>query len=434
MATPGWVIRFVARMKERLIAGIDLGSSTIRLAVGQIVMGADKRESFNLIGAVEVPSQGISKGSVTALEDAVSSISACLEQIERQIGLPVTEVYLGLSGPFTSVQSAKGVIGVSRADGEIRPEDVHRVLESARALINPANYEILHILPRRFLVDGQAGIKDPVGMQGIRLEVDAHVIQGLSTPVRNLTKAVFRTGLDIAELVFSPLATAASVLTPRQRDLGVVLINMGAATTNIAVYEEGELLHAATIPLGSDHITSDIAIGLRTSLEVAEQFKRSCVSALANQVDKREELDLRDLGADQSEIVSIRFVSGIVQARVEEIFEKVEQELQKIERSGMLPVGALLTGGGVKLRGMGEVAKATLRLPVSIVAAHQTPTPLSEISHDPAFTTAIGLVLWGYENERREGHQGGGGMKQQGGNIMQKITSPLKKIFKSFIP
>jgi cell division protein FtsA len=422
-------------MKERLIAGIDLGSSTIRLAIGQIVVGQDKRETLNIIGAVEVPSQGISKGAVSALEDAVSSISACLEQAERQIGLPLSEVYMGLSGPYTSVQATKGVIGVSRADGEIRSEDVHRALESARALINPANYEILHILPRRFSVDGQAGIKDPIGMQGIRLEVDAHVIQGLSTPVRNLTKALFRTGLDISEVVFSPLATAAAVLTPRQRDLGVVLINMGASTTSLAVYEEGELLHAATIPLGSDHITSDIAIGLRTSLEVAEQFKRSCVSALANQVDKREELDLRDLGADQSEIVSLRFVSGIVQARVEEIFEKVEQELQKIERSGMLPVGALLTGGGVKLRGMTDVAKATLRLPVSIGISHQTPSPLSDAVQDPAFSTAVGLVVWGFENERGESlGRNGGGTARRGNEVFQKISSPLKKIFKSFIP
>ncbi len=209
---------------------------------------------------------------------------------------------------------------------------------------------------------------------------------------------------------------------------------MGAATTSVVIYEEGELLHAAIIPLGSDHITSDIAIGLRTSLEVAEQFKRSCVSALASQIDKREELDLRDLGAEQSEVVSTRFVSSIVQARAEEIFEKVERELQNIERSGMLPAGALLTGGGVKLRGLSDVAKTVLRLPVSIAAAHQTSSPLSEVVQDPAFSTAIGLVLWGFENERIDGVNHRTIAPSKGGDFFKKIGSPLKKIFKSFIP
>ncbi len=422
-------------MKDRLIAGIDLGSSAIRIAVGQVTQGADKREIFNIIGAVEVGSQGISKGAVSALEDAVSSISLCLEQAERQVGLPVAEVCMGLSGPFTSVQTAHGVVGVSRADGEIRHEDVHRVIESARALINPANYEILHVLPRHFTVDGQNGIKDPIGMQGIRLEVDAHVIQGLSTPVRNLTKAVLRANVDIAELVFSPIATALAVLNSRQRDLGTILVNIGASTTGVAVYEEGELLHAAVVPIGSDHITSDIAIGLRTSLEVAEQFKRSCVSALANQVDKREELDLRDLGADQSEVVSTRYVSTIVQARVEELFEKVEEELQKIERSGMLPAGVVLTGGGVKLRGIIDVAKNVLKLPAGIGMIRENLSPLAETIQDPAFSTAVGLALWGYENEKGTGSRpgesrGGAG----GGKWLEAITSPLKKIFKSFVP
>ncbi|MDP3793803.1 MAG: cell division protein FtsA [Candidatus Uhrbacteria bacterium] len=421
-------------MKEQLIAGLDMGSSHIRLAVGQVFAHSDKREALNLIGAVEVPSQGISKGAVSSLEDAVSSISACLEQIERQIGLPVGEAYVGIGGPFVQVQLAKGVIGVSRVDGEIREEDAHRVIESARSVVNPINYEILHVLPRSFIVDGQGGIKDPVGMQGIRLEVDAHIVQGLATPVRNLTKAVFRTGLDITELVFAPLATAEAVTTPRQRELGVAVVNMGASTTTMAVYEEGELLHAAVIPIGSDHITSDIAIGLRTSLDVAERCKKAYAFASAEQVNKYEEVDLRDLGADESEAVSPRFISDIAQARVEEIFERIEKELKKIERSGMLPAGVVLTGGGVKLKGLIEVAKELLRLPVTIAAASQIATPLLEVVQDPAFSTAIGLVHWGFEGERsgrvRAGFQG----IKQGGEWMKKMSSPLKKIFKSFIP
>lgn len=421
-------------MKEQLIAGIDLGSSHIRLAVGQVSVGQDKRAVLSIIGAVEVPSVGISKGAVSSLEDAVSSISAALEQVERQVGLPVTEAYVGLGGTYVNVQLTKGVIGVSRADGEIREEDIHRVLESARSVINPANHEILHVLPRAFVVDGQPGIKDPIGMQGIRLEVDAHIVQGLSTHVRNLTKAVFRTNMDISELVFAPLATAEIVTTTRQREVGVMVVNIGASTTSLAVYEEGELLHAAVIPIGSDHITQDIAIVLRTSLEVAERFKKSHVSALPEDMNKYEELDLYEFGADQSEMVSPRFVSDIAQARVEEIFEKVEQELKKINRSGMLPAGAVLTGGGVKLIGIVEAAKGILRLPASIAVA-QVPSPLMEVVQDPAFATAIGLVAWGFESERDDnGSRSSVQNLKKGNELMKKIGSPLKKIFKSFIP
>ncbi|MSR85171.1 cell division protein FtsA [Candidatus Uhrbacteria bacterium] len=421
-------------MKERLIAGLDLGSAFIRLAVGQVSLGSDKRESLNMIGAVEVPSQGISKGGVSSLEDVVSSISGCLEQMERQIGLPIDEAYIGLGGPFVQVQLAKGVIGVSRVDGEIRDEDVQRVLETTRSVVNPINYEILHVLPRTFIVDGQVGVKDPIGMQGIRLEVEAHIVQGLAAPVRNITKAVFRTGLDVTELVFTALAAAEIVTTSRQRELGTAVICMGAATTSLVVYEEGELLHASVIPIGSDHITSDIAIGLRTSLEAAERFKKSFACANAATVHKSEEIDLRDLGAEQSEIVSARFVSDIAQARVEEIFERVEKELKKIERSGMLPAGVILTGGGVKLRGIADVAKEMLRLPVSLGSAANVPTPLIEIVQDPGFSTAIGLVHWGYENERLGRTPTGGRASKNGGDFMKKFSSPLKKLFKSFIP
>lgn len=420
-------------MKEHVIAGIDLGSSVIRLAVGQITIGTGKRPSLHIIGAVEVPSSGIAKGTISSLEDAVSSISSCLEQVERQIGLPLTEVYVGLGGPYTSVQPSKGVVGVSTG-GEIREDDVRRALESARSVVNPANYEILHVLPRAFTVDGHGGIKDPSGMHGIRLEADVHIIQGLSVHVRNVTKAVMRTNVDVSALVFAPLAAAEVITNARQREVGVAVVNMGATTTSLVVYEEGELLHAAVIPIGSDHITRDIAIVLRTSLDLAERFKQSSVSAYADQVNKFEELDLRELGAEQSETVSPRFVSDVAQARVEEIFEKLQDELKRIGRSGLLPAGAMLTGGGVKMQGMADIGKQVLRLPVAIAAASMIPSPLVEAVHDPAFSTAIGLVYWGYVDERDErgGAQAGG--LQRGGEVFKKISSPLKKIFKSFIP
>lgn len=417
-------------MKERLIAGLDLGSSAIRLAVGQVSLGPDRRPSLTLIGAVEVASQGIAKGGVKSIEDAVSSISSCLELAERQIGLPITEAHVGLGGTMMQVVPSKGVIGVSRPDGEIREEDARRVLESARSVVNPANYEILHTLATRFTVDGQTGIKDPVGMQGIRLESDVFIVQGLSSHVRNLAKAVIRTNLEVSSLVYAPLATAEAVLTPRQRELGAAVVNIGSSTTSVAVYEEGDLLHSVVLPLGADHITSDIAIGLRTSLDVAENCKRHYVSAMPEAVNREDMIDLYDLGAPDHEMVSPRFMSDIAFARVEEIFEKIEEELTKIERSGLLPAGAVLTGGGAKLHGIAEVGKATLRLPVAVCGVPNIPSPIAETAADPAFSTAIGVMLWGFEAER-----GDAGLHQNSApQLGKKLFSPLSRIFKSFVP
>lgn len=420
-------------MKERLIAGIDIGSTSIRLAVGQVGFDHEKRPVISLVGAVEVQAHGISKGAIKSLEDAVTSISHCLELAERQIGLPITDVHIALGGTLMQVLPSKGVVGVSRVDGEIREEDCQRVLESARSIVNPANNEILHTIATRFSVDGQDGIKDPVGMQGIRLEADVFIIQGLSSHVRNLTKAVMRTNVDVSGLVYAPIATAEAVLLPRQKEIGAVMIDIGSATTGVAVYEEGELLHATILPLGSDHITNDIAIGLRTSLEVAEICKQNYVSAVPDAIDEDQMIDLAELGADESELVSPRFMSDIAHARVEELFEKVEEQLEKIDRSGLLPAGAVLTGGGSKLHGMSEVAKATLRLPVGVAGVSHIATPLGEVAQDPAFATAIGAMMWGYESEK-EDETGWGGGSGLGKDFAKKIGSPIKRIFKSFIP
>lgn len=424
-------------MKDHLLVGLDLGTSHIRIAVGQIVVTPEKRLTLHVIGATETPSQGIAKGNITSLEDAVSVISACLEQAERVVGLPISEATVGIGGTSVSTQLAKGVIGVSRPEGDIRAEDVTRAIEAARAFVNPANQDILHVLPRSFTVDGQTGIKDPVGMQGIRLEVDTQIVQGLSSHIRNVTKAVFRTGLDISELVYAPLAAAEAVTTPRDRELGVCVLSIGAATTGMAVYEDGELLYAATLPIGADHITSDIAIGLRISFEAAERIKSQYGTALAEEVPKRgEELDLANFGSEQSELVPLRYVAEIIEARVEEIFQKVEGELKRIDRQGMLPAGVLLTGGGAKLPGMADVGKRMLRLPCTF-GKMAVASSMPEAVGDPAFSTAVGLVVWAFEAERREEGGSTGALRPRAAKareLLSKIHKPISKIFKSFIP
>lgn len=422
-------------MKGRLIAGLDIGSSAIRMAVGQVSATPDRQVHLALIGAAETPSQGITKASISSFEDAVSSISACLDQAERMVGLPIEDIYVSVGGPQIAVSDAKGIIGVSRSDQTIRREDVVRALEAARTYANIPNYDILHVLPRRFAVDNQKDIKDPSGMQGIRLEAEVKIVQGLSNHLRNITKAIFRTNVDIDELVYSPLAASEAVINKRQKELGVCVVSMGASTTGLAVYEDGELTHATTFLMGSDHITSDLVYTLRTSFDVAERLKRARGSTLPESFQKFEEVDLKEFGADVSERTQLSFVAEVIEARVEEIFEKVEAELKKIERSGMLPAGIVLTGGGAKLPGITEVARRIFHLPAT-VGASSLESSVPELIQDPSFSTAVGLVQWGFEVERQP-QVGGGSLARsakQAGDVFTKITDPIKKIFKSFMP
>lgn len=385
--------------KEEYIAGLDIGSTAVRMAVGQRLVG--ERAGMHIVGTIEVPSEGISRGVIASLEDAVSSVSGCLEQAERMTGIPLRRVWVGISGGHIISQDSRGVIGVSRTDGEIREEDVHRAIEAARMVATPPNYEILHVLPRTFTVDGQTGIKDPVGMTGIRLEVDAQIVQGLSSQIKNISKCVFRTGLEIDDLVYATLASALAVSTPRQKELGVTVVNLGGATTSLAVFEEGDVLHTAVLPLGSQHITSDIAIGLRTSIDVAERVKIEHGSCRPTEVPKNEQIDIAALGADSTELVSRKYVADIIEARVEEILIRIERELKKIARDGMLPAGVIFTGGGAKLTGLVEFAKKKLRLPAALGVPIGIQS-VTEKSTEPSFSTAIGLVLWGAEVRARE--------------------------------
>lgn len=392
-------------MSEEIIIGLDIGSYGVRVAVGQPMPTESGKSAIHIIGAVEIPSEGVSKGAVTSIEDTVSSISKAMEQTERLTGLPMSRVWVGINGTHITAQESRGVIGVGRADGEIREEDVERAIEAARTVAMPANNEILHVLPKSFTVDGQRGVKDPVGMNGIRLEVDALIIQGMTSQIKNLTKCIHRTGIDIEDMVFSILATSDAVITNKQKELGVGVINIGSATTSLVVFEEGDVVHTAVLPIGSAHITSDLAIGLRTSIEVAEKAKLLYASATPEEINKKEEISLAELGAEEEEIIGRRFIADIAEARVQEIFEKIDNELKKIGRSGMLPAGVVLTGGGAKLHGLVEAAKRALRLPASL----GTPigvTSVVERVNDPSMSTVIGLVLWGYHLSSASGNEG----------------------------
>ncbi len=416
-------------MKDNIIAGLDIGSTSIRLVIGQKIPGP-AGEEMQIIGAVSVPTAGVSRGIVNSIEETTSSISACLEKAERLVGVPITRVWVGINDPHIKCERSKGVVAVGRSDGEIGENDVNRAIEAARALAVPVNYEILHVIPIKFSVDNQGDVKDPIGMNGIRLEVETLIVQGLSTQIKNLTKAIYRTGLEIEDLVLGPLAASEAVLSSKQKELGVALINLGSSTTSLAVYEERNLIHTAILPIGAEHITADIAIGLRCPINLAERIKREYGNALPEDLDKNEEVDVSALVKEEEinddiTTISRKYVSEIINARVEEIFEKVDNEFKRIDRSGMLPAGAIFVGGGASLEGLVESAKKKLRLPAAIGQAKNINVVIDKVKN-PEFLTALGLVIWGSHSESET--MGSSKISKSLGGIIEKTKGLLSKI------
>jgi cell division protein FtsA len=421
-------------MKDNIIAGLDIGSTSIRLVAGQKTAN-ESGEQLQIIGAVTVPAEGINRGVVNSIEDTTSAISACLEKAERLIGVPVTNVWVGINGPNLKCEKSQGVVAVGRSDNEITEDDVNRAVEAAQALSVPPNYEILHVIPVKFSVDNQEDIKDPIGMTGVRLEVETLIIQGLSSQIKNLTKAIYRTSLEIEDLVLSPLAAAEVVIGSKQKELGAALINIGSSTTSLAVFEEGELLHAAVIPIGSEHITADVAIGLRCPINLAERIKLEYGSARSDKFSKKDEVDISDLAREEnisedSMIISKKYVAEIIEARVEEIFERVDNELKKIDRSGMLPAGVFLIGGGAKLNDLVEVAKNKLRLPACLGTNQNIPLAIDKVN-DVNYLTALGLVAWGNHLTRRKKSSR---INWPSSGAAAKGIEQVKDWFKSLIP
>lgn len=413
--------------RDQLIAGLDVGSEAIRMAVARQPRASEAERKINIIGVAEATSEGITKGIINSVEEAVSSISLCLERAERMVGLPIESVWVGISGSHIISNENKGIVAISRADGEIQEEDIKRVIEAARLVNAPANYEILHVIPQSFAIDHQNGIKDPLGMAGIRLEANVQVIQGLSSQIKNLTRCIYRTGLEIEDLVFSILATAEAVLDKRQKELGVALIDIGKSATNGVIFEDGDVVHTFNIPIASSHITSDVAIGLRSSIDTAEKVKLQFGTADIKAIKKGEEIDLAALSSIDEGVVLKKYVAEIIEARVEEIFDRVAKEIDKIDRASKLPAGVILTGGGAKLGGLVELAKRKFKLPSFLGYPHHFISAIDRVN-DLNFATAVGLTLWGINAEIHPDEA----MFKAKGRGLGKLGDKIKKIFKSF--
>lgn len=409
--------------KDRYIAGIDIGTHSVRVV--QVKLDAEAQLPA-VVGAVSVPSAGLRRGTVVDLDEAVTALSAALEKVERMTAVPVTSGLVAIGGVHIASLTSKGVIAVSKADGEVSDADVVRVIDAAQAVSIPPNREVLHVIPKAFVLDGQEGIKDPLGMTGVRLEVDTTIVHGSSPLIKNIQRVTGQAGLEADELVVAPLAAAQAVLTRKQKELGVVVVDIGAGTTSLAVYEENTLLHTAVLPLGGLHITNDLAIGLRTSIDTAERVKILYGHARAAAIDGGQTIDLSKLDESETEQVERAEVVEIIEARLDEIFEHVNRELKQIGRDGKLPAGAVLTGGTSNLPGIVDFAKNALRLPAQIGVLQGLQTIIDKVE-DPSFAVVCGLVLW--SSAFAVSQSGGAARLFENPNILK-----LKRWFKSFLP
>lgn len=431
--------------RDHVIAAVDVGTSKITTLISTL----NEEGTVNILGVSTIPSRGLRKGQVVNIEEATSVISTSLESAERMAGTTVASAYVSVGGNHIASLNSHGVVAVSEPDKEISQADVKRVIEAAKAVQLPSSREILHVLARGYIVDSQDGIVDPIGMTGVRLEVDTHLVTGGATAVRNLHKCVEELGVSVDGVVFGGLASAYSSLSDTEKELGVVLIDIGGGTTDVAIFVEGALSYSSVIPIGAINITKDIAAGLRVSLESAEKIKVSLGNAPKVPVlpeehergkTKREpeddSIDLSNLAlAEEMKSVSKRtLVDGIVKPRLNEIFTMVGLEIKRSGFGGMTPSGVVITGGGALTVGAVEAARRNLAMPVHVGMPGKISGLIDEIM-SPAYGTSVGLLLYGAKMEKTEGAT----MLNNIGRIGQKIqvkgiAGKVIDVVKSFLP
>src|SRR5258708_8033427 len=386
----------------KITVGIDIGTSKIVTLVAKI----DEENMVYVMGVSEVKSNGIKKGQIVDIEDAVVSINNSLEAAERMAGYSVAHVVVAIGGSHIESLNSKGVVAVAAPEGEIGENDTARVIDAARAISMPSSREILHVLPRNYTVDGQEGIKDPVGMTGVRLEIDTHIISANMTSIRNLQKALSEVGVDVDGMIFSGYASSLAVLSETEKELGVVLVDIGAGTTDISIYVDGSVAYSSVFPIGAKHITNDLAIGLRISLESAEKIKLLLSSGkiLKKSEESKDEIDLSSLNLpeDLTKVSEKTLIDGIIKPRLNEIFTFVGLEVKKSGFGGQTPSGLVVTGGGALTVGTTEAAKRMLAMPVRIGKPANIKGIIDEIQ-DPSFATVVGLAVYGRNIENESG-------------------------------
>ncbi|MCD6115266.1 cell division protein FtsA [bacterium] len=400
-------------MAKPIIATIDIGSSTTK---GIVCQKLEDKDQYQVLTHSVLKSEGVRKGAVVDPQKTAEVLKKLKSRLEALSRTRIKNIVVNINGHHIFVQPVKGAVAISRADQKVSQEDIDRVQDEARATSLPLNKEVLDIYPREYIIDEEKGIKDPLGLRGIKLEMEGIVTCVFSPYLKNLKEAVASLDLNIVDIIPSPIADAYALLTPQQKELGVALIDIGAGTTSMAVFEEGQLIHLTVFPCGSSNISNDIAIALKTEIDIATRIKEEFGKLIFSKTNRKEKLKL-----DSGEVFvfSTREFSKAARARIEQIFNHIKKELKKINKYGKLPAGVVLTGGGSKIPGLVDYAKKELSLPVRLGKLSKFISP----HLDERFSVACGLAVFGLEEEEQE---------EEG--VLSRITQAFRKIIKIFTP
>ena len=376
--------------RDNLIVGLDIGTTKICAIVGNLT-----EDGIDIVGIGTSPSKGLRKGVVINIESTVAAIKKAIEEAELMAGCEIKSVYAGIAGGHIKGFNSQGVIAIKNR--EVSPEDVKRVIEAAKAIAIPMDREVIHILPQEFIIDDQDGIREPLGMSGVRLEAKVHIVTGAVASAQNIVKSCNRAGLEVADIVLEQLSSSEAVLSADEKELGVALVDIGGGTTDIAIFVDGAIKHTSVLSLGGNHLTNDIAVGLRTPMAEAERIKQKYGCCLSSLVGKDETIEVPSVGGRKPRILSRQLLCEILEPRVEEIFTLVNREIVKSGLEDMIASGVVITGGSTILEGMPELAEQIFNLPVRR-GLPQRIGGLIDVVNSPVYATGVGLVVYGSKN------------------------------------
>lgn len=407
--------------KENIIVGLDVGTTKICAVVGEVVEG----NKIDIIGIGTSPSKGLRKGVVTNIESTVESIKKAVEEAELMAGVEINSVYAGIAGGHIKSFNSRGVIAIKNK--EVTHADINRVIDAARAVAIPLDREVLHVIPQEFIIDEQDGIKEPLGMSGVRLEAEVHIVTGAVTSAQNIIKSVNRAGLHVIDIILQPLASSEAVLTSDEKELGVAVVDIGGGTTDIATFVNGSLWHTAVLGIGGNHLTNDVAVGLRTPASEAEKIKVKYGCALTSIVKENETIEVPSVGGRPPRVVSRQVLSEIIEPRAEEIFSLVQRELKKTGYEDLVASGAVITGGASIMEGMTEVAERIMDMPVRRGMPSNIGGLVDMVSN-PMFATGVGLILYAVkDHEKKEVKKFAD--KASFNNVFSKMKGWVKEFF-----